>query len=494
MGVKKAIVVGAGLSGLSAAVKLALNRWDVEVIDARNGPGGKAFTETMQGWRFDTGPSLLTMVGVFERLFNEAGKKLTDYFEPVPLDPVCHYWFADGSFFKAGRGPEGLKKSMVEAGLATKKEIENFLNYSKRLYQIAGPLFLEHAMDYGLMFNPIFWKSLFQLPWLDVGRTMMQSLKTFFKDPRVWQYFGRYATYNGSSPFKAPATLNLIPWAELQGAWAVRQGIYAIPQALEKLAKELGVQFFYGKKVEEIEQFKKRVTGVRVKGEAEIRYADVVVSATDVHETYRLLKEPGSPWNLRYKSLEPSSSGFVFYWGMNRSFPEMAYNNIFFSSDYEREFRELFEQKSLPVEPTIYVNIGCRVTPEDAPPGGENWFVLINAPQDVGQNWEEEGRKLRERVLNILEKRLGKTIRDAIQVEGSWNPKQIEELTSSKGGSLYGLSSNRPSAAFQRHPNRHPDFKGLYLCGGSAHPGGGMPLASLSGQIAARLALKDNKS
>lgn len=491
MVLKRAVVVGAGLSGLSAAIRLALAGFHVKVFDARGGPGGKAFTETLGAWRFDTGPSLLTMVPVFQRLFARAGRRLEDYLTPVLLDPVCHYWFADGTIFRAGAGPEGLTRSMVQAGLATESEMKRFLAYSRRLYEVAGPLFLENALDSRLVFRPAFWKSLFHLPSLDAGRTMMRALEDFFHDARARQYFGRYATYNGSSPYRAPATLNLIPWVELQGAWGVREGIYAIPKALERLGRELGVEYFYGTRVERIEAYGRQVTGVRLVGQPEAVYADLVVSASDVHETYRLLQEPGSPWNLRYKTIEPSSSGFVFYWGLDIDLPEMGVNNIFFSSDYPREFREIFDEARLPIEPTIYVNIGSKITPEDAPPGGSNWFVLVNAPWNRGQDWVTEGKALRERLLDLLERRLGRAIRPHIRVEGSWSPPEIEALTSSRGGSLYGISSNSAGAAFRRHPNRHPEFRGLYLCGGSAHPGGGMPLAVLSGEIAAELAARE---
>ncbi len=492
MGLKKqVVVVGAGLSGLAAAIRMALSGARVRVFDARTGPGGKAFTERLGAWRFDTGPSLLTMVEVFEKLFEQAGRRLTDYLTPVKLDPVCHYWFADGTFFKAGAGPDGLARSMVEAGLATEREIQRFLKYSRDLYRAAGPLFLENPLGWGLLVNPTFWKSLWYLPRLDASRTMMQALRSFFKDPRAWQYFGRYATYNGSSPYRAPATLNLIPWVEMQGAYAVREGIYAIPRALEKLGRELGVEFVYQTRVERIEHHNKVISGVRIEGQDEVVYADMVICASDVHETYRLIQEPGSPWNLRYKATEPSSSGYVFYWGIEATYPEMGLNNIFFSSDYEREFREIFEERKLPTEPTIYVNIGSKVTPEDAPHGGENWFVLVNAPYHQGQDWDSEGKSLRERILDIVEKRLGRPVRSYIREEGSWSPPEIEQLTSSRGGSLYGISSNSANAAFLRHPNKHPEFKGLYVCGGSAHPGGGMPLAVLSGQIAAQLAARE---
>lgn len=490
MGLKVAIV-GAGLGGLAAAIELAAAGMEVEVFDARPGPGGKAFTERLGEWRFDTGPSLLTLVAVFRDLLSVAGESLEDHLTPVPLEPVCHYWFADGTTFRAGAGPQGLAQSLVEAGLVHDEEIQRFLSYARRLWETAGPLFLEHPMDLGLLRQPLFWKSVLKLPFLDVGRTLWQALESFFHDQRARQYFARYATYNGSSPFKAPATLNLIPWAESLGAYGVREGIYAIPLMLERIGRKLGVSYQYSRRVVSIETNGGAVSGLRLEGEERLRYVDAVVSAVDVHETYRLLRDAGSPWNLRYKRLEPSSSGFVFYWGMDREFPQLGLNNIFFSSDYQREFREIFEEGRVPTEPTVYVNVGCRVTPEDAPRGAENWFVLVNAPPDRGQDWKAEGQALRERVLRLLEQRLGTSVARHIVVEGSWDPRSIGETTSSRGGSLYGLSSNSPNAAFRRHPNRHPHYRRLYQCGGSAHPGGGMPLAVLGGRLAARLLLED---
>jgi phytoene desaturase len=301
------------------------------------------------------------------------------------------------------------------------------------------------------------------------------------------QLFDRYATYNGSSPYKVPATLNIIPYVEYGlGGFAVTGGIYAIPAALGRLAGQLGVRMFLETRVERVLHRNGRVKGIRVGGE-DMDYP-IVVSNADVLRTYEdLLVDPEARLARRYGALEPSSSGLVFFWGMDGKNPELGVNNIFFSGDYPREFRELFVEQVCPVEPTVYVNITSKVTPGDAPEGGENWFVLINAPCDVGQDWPQEVAASRERILDRVRQGLGRSIAREIVSEEVMNPRDIQNNTGSRMGSLYGISSNTSMAAFLRHPNRSRRYRGLYFCGGSVHPGGGMPLAVLSGKIAADL-------
>ena len=281
----------------------------------------------------------------------------------------------------------------------------------------------------------------------------------------------------------------MIPWVEFGlGAWAVQGGIHALPQALAKLAGELGVTFHFSTPVQAIEHEGNRIKGIRVKDE--VRPFDVVVSNTEVKRTYRLL-EAGGPlgrrsqaWRRKYEEGQPSTSGVVFLWGMDTNFAELGHHNVFFSPDYNAEFLAMFDEGRLADDPTVYVNITCKDTPTDAPPGQENWFVLVNAPNDTGpvrKTGTEALARLRQAALGRIEANLGREVRSHI----------VQEQVLSLGESLYGLASHSALAAFDRHPNRAPGLKGLYLCGGSVHPGGGMPLATLSGKIAAELATKD---
>ena len=493
---KRVAVVGAGLGGLSAALRLAADGYRVSVFDRRDGPGGKAYSEQIGAYRFDTGPSLFTMPEVFDQLFSEAGLRRSDYFSLLPLEPICRYQWSDGTVFEAPSGTVG-EGSMAEAVSRelgeTHRAAERFFRHTAKIHAAAGELFLWKSLSDAATFRSrAFWRALPRLPQIDPLRSMDAAVRRFFRNPKTVQLFDRYATYNGSDPFQVPATLLIIPQVEYGGGgYAVEGGIYAVPLAIERACRELGVEFHYRREVERIHcNSDRHVDGIQVDGE-KLPY-DAVVCNADVMSAYeRLLDDPRAPMAQRYRRLEPSSSGMVFYWGMRRSFPELRINNIFFSDDYRREFGEIFGANTVPEEPTVYVNVTSKVNPADAPRGGENWFVLCNVPPDTGQNWEAEAARTRTEVLQRLSRLLKTDVEAAIVEEGTLLPPQIEALTGSTGGSLYGISSNTPFAAFRRHPGRSRRYRGLYFSGGSVHPGGGMPLVVLSGKIAAELVRKD---
>ncbi len=493
---KRVAVVGAGLGGLSAALRLAASGYRVSVFDRRDGPGGKAYSERIGAYRFDTGPSLFTMPEVFDQLFEEAGLRRHDYFSLLPLDPICRYQWNDGTIFEAPSGTAGAG-SMAEALSRElgeqRRAATRFFRHTAKIYSAAGELFLWKSLSDARTYRSrAFWRALPRLPQIDPLRSMDAAVRRFFTNPKTVQLFDRYATYNGSDPFQVPATLLIIPQVEYAGGgYAVEGGIYTVPLAIERACRELGVEFHYRRDVERIHhRGLRQVDGIQVDGE-KLPF-DAVVCNADVMSAYeRLLDDPDAPMARRYRRLEPSSSGMVFYWGMSRRFPELRVNNIFFSDDYRREFGQIFGTKTVPEEPTVYVNVTGKATPADAPDGGENWFVLCNVPSDTGQDWEAEAALTRKRVLERLSHLLEADVESAIAEEGTLLPPQIEALTGSTGGSLYGISSNTPLAAFLRHPGRSRRYEGLYFCGGSVHPGGGMPLVVLSGKIAAELVKKD---
>lgn len=439
------------------------------------------------------------MVDVFRELFRDAGRNADDYLSFVRLPVICRYFFSDGTRLDAHSDADRFADEIQKATGEPADNVRAFLRYSRRIYQVAGDLFLRHSLhDPSTYRSPAFLRSLRRLLDIDPIRTMDRAVGSFFRDPRVRQLFDRYATYNGSDPFRTPATLNIIPHVEYNlGGYAMAEGIHSIPLALERLARELHVSFHTDTEVESIVTMREQanrppwpVRGVSIGGR--IEEFDAVVSNVDVTLTYRnLLQDETAPLLRRYERQEPSSSGVVFYWGMKETFPELTVNNILFSRDYRREFRTIFQEAHLPDDPTIYINITSKVSEADAPPGGENWFVLVNAPCDRGQDWRSAVPELRRTILRTLASRLGRDPEPMIAVEAVMTPKDIAERTGSYRGSLYGISSNSRFAAFLRHPNRSKRYPGLYLCGGSVHPGGGMPLALLSGRIAAELAAKD---
>jgi phytoene desaturase len=336
-----------------------------------------------------------------------------------------------------------------------------------------------------------------QLHKIDAFRTLHAANARRFRSPKMVQLFDRFATYNGSNPYVAPATLNIIPHLEHHfGAWFPEGGMAQIPLSLSRLAMELGVTFRLNTRVEKIliagraDLLRLRsatgarrpgaVKGVQVNGQAEA--ADLVVSNMDVVPTYRHLL-PGQSAPEFTLNQPRSGSAVIFYWGMNTTFPQLDSHNIFFASDYEAEFRAVWERQTLADDVTTYVFVSSKHVPTDAPAGGENWFVLVNAPANTGQDWDALIARTRANVLAQVSASLGRDVAAHIVAEDVLDPRTIESRTSSYQGALYGSSSNNKFAAFLRHPNFSQRLEGLYFCGGSVHPGGGIPLCLLSAKI-----------
>lgn len=485
-------VVGAGLGGLSAAVRLAAAGCRVDVFDRLSYPGGKAGSHEVEGFRFDTGPSLITMPEVYADLFAAGGRKVEDYLRFEPLSPICRYFWDDKTVFNGYAGASEPAEEAARVFDEPRENIREFLAYSAKIYELTADIFLRRSLhDYRTYLSRRFLASLLQVRKIDALRTMDEGVRAHIRHPRLVQLFDRYATYNGSNPYSTPATLNIIPHVEYHiGGYASRDGIHAIPLAIREMAETVGTTFHFGTEVERIlSDSDRRITGVRVAGE-NLAY-DAVVSNVDVTPMYeRLLEDREAPLYRRYQSLEPSSSGMVFFWGMKRQFPSLTVNNIFFSSDYRLEFHRIFAEHRVPENPTVYVNITSKITTADAPANGENWFVLLNVPATGEQEWGDEVARSREVVFERLSRILETDIRDAVAYERVMTPADIARDTSSHRGSLYGIASNDRLAAFLRHPNRVTRYPGLYVCGGSAHPGGGMPLSILSGKLAAEMLLR----
>ena len=484
-------VIGAGLGGLSAAARLAHAGLEVHVFERADGPGGKAGTLELGGFTFDAGPSLVTMTDVIEEPFLDCGREPADYLNFTRLEPICNYFWPDGTTLSSHHDVEAFGREVEASTRDGAEELRRYLRYSQRIYDVAGEQFLFKSISEGSsLLNWSTLKALFKAYRMDVRRTMHRANASFFSDPRMVQLFDRYATYNGSNPYWMPATFNLIQHVEYGlGAHTVEGGIRSIPAALERLAREEGARFHYGTEVERILLDGKRVRGVRTDGGEE--GFDAVVSNADVVHTYgSLLGDTGSRPARRYQRLEPSSSALVFYWGVEDTFDQLDVHNILFSPDYREEFRDLFGRKRCPVEPTVYIHVMSKHVPDDAPPGAEAWFTMVNAPHVAGQDWEAEVGRTRRAVVERIESTLGIQLEPLIACEEVLAPPDIEQRTTSNRGALYGISSNTRMSAFVRQRNRSKHHPGLYFAGGSAHPGGGMPLAILSGKIAAGLAIK----
>ncbi|EOR92853.1 Phytoene desaturase, neurosporene or lycopene producing [Arcticibacter svalbardensis MN12-7] len=476
------IVVGAGIAGIASAIRLAIKGYEVDVYEANSVPGGKLTEFTNSGFRFDAGPSLFTMPQYVDELFRLANKDPQDYFRYKKLDVVCQYFFEDSTILTAWSDPDKLAKEFELKTADTKQSIIRFLKKSSKIYTITHHVFLEkslHKLSTYFTWSTI--KSFLRFPDIDPFRTMNKANESDFQDSKTRRFFNRYATYNGSNPYSAPATLNIIPHLEQHfGAYFPENGMYSITSSLVRLAEELGVHFHYNAKVEEILLEDKKVKGIQMKDKSV--YAPHVISNMDVWFTYnQLLKGVKKPDKILKQ--ERSSSALIFYWGINKTFPLLDLHNIFFSEDYEKEFSAIWKHKTIYNDPTVYINITSKYCPTDAPIGTENWFVMINVPANIGQDWDVLIAEARNHIIEKLSRILKADIGSLIVSENVMDPRIIESNTFSYQGSIYGTSSNGKFAAFLRHPNFSSTIDGLYFVGGSVHPGGGIPLALLSAKI-----------
>ena len=478
---KKVIVIGAGVGGLATAIRLQAKGHDVTVFESNTYPGGKLTETGDENYRFDAGPSLFTMPEKVDELLNLAEPDPTG-FKYERLDEICRYFYEDSTVIHGWGDPEKFAKEAQKKLGVKAKVVRKHLSKSAFIFRATNHLFLEKSLHKAKSY--LNWQtivSLLKLPLLNTHRSMNAVNKQVLKHPKLVQLFNRYATYNGSNPYQAPGILNIIPHLEFgQGAYFPKGGMHQITKSLFQKAKSLGVEFEMGSSVKSVKvKNGKAVSAEDLSGNHK---ADVIVSNVDIVPFYRkLLPDQKQPEKIIAQ--ERSSSALIFYWGIKRSFENLILHNIFFSEDYQAEFDHIFKKKTIFEDPTIYINITSKHQKTDAPEGCENWFVMINVPSDQGQDWDELIAKSRSNILDKLSRMLKKDIGPLIEYESILYPRAIEQKTSSYQGALYGTASNKKMAAFFRHPNFSSDIKNLYFCGGSVHPGGGIPLALSSAKI-----------
>lgn len=488
---KKAIVVGAGIAGMAASIRLAVQGYSVDLFEKNDYPGGKLSQFSIDGYLFDAGPSLFTQPDNLKALFDLAGEPMEDYFQYQSMPISFKYFYEDGTIVNAYTDNGKLAAEMEEKLGEAPNKVLDYLNDSKYLYEHIASIFLNHSLHKkATLFQSKVFKAIKTLKWKYLFRSMHQVNGGYFTNPKTVQLFNRYATYNGSNPYKAPGMLSLIPHLELnEGTFYPKGGMISITNALYQLALKKGVRFHFNAPVQRIIQQDRLVRGVVVEGKN--IFANLVVSNMDVFFTYQKLLGDARMANQVLKQ-ERSSSALIFYWGIKSEFQQLELHNIFFSFDYAAEFKAIFQTGSMHTDPTVYVNITSKCEPGlQAPNGKENWFVMVNCPANKGQDWKALQQTARAAVIAKLNRILGVDLETLIEVEEVLDPVLIESKTASYMGSLYGTSSNSKMAAFLRHPNFSKALKGLYFVGGSVHPGGGIPLCLKSAQIMGSMVEKD---
>ena len=489
----KVIIIGAGIAGLASAIRLAVQGFAVEVYEKNAFPGGKLHHFEEKGFSFDAGPSLFTQPENIEELFTLAGETITEYLPYHQLPVSCNYFYEDGTFVQAFADKDLFAKELAEKLGEKKSSLLAYLKQSENIYNRIGRIFLNFSLHKKntLVKTPV-WKAILATRWQYLFKSIHQVNAAHFSNPKTVQLFDRYATYNGSNPYQAPGMLSLIPHLEHnEGSFYPKGGMISITKALYRLCLKKGVNFYFNSPVERIIETEGKAVGIVV-NEQNV-YADIIVSNMDVYFTHKhLLRNPSKAKKILKQ--ERSSSAMIFYWGINHTFPSLDLHNIFFTNDYKIEFDHLFRFKKIYKDPTIYINITSKCEPGiQAPPGKENWFVMINVPTNTGQNWEANREQARSAIIQKLNRLLNTDIASLIETEQVADPVSIEAATASYMGSLYGTSSNSKTAAFFRHPNFSRSIKALYFVGGSVHPGGGIPLCLKSAKIMSEIVTTDFK-
>jgi len=505
--VSRVVVVGAGLGGLATAVRLAHAGHEVTVLEQSTRIGGKLGRYSLGGFGFDTGPSLLTLPSVYEELFAETGAPLSRVLDLVALDPAFRYRFADGTVLDVpgGGGPRVAAAMDAALGQGAGAQWLAFMARAEQIWDATRGPFLESPLDgvRGLLRESRRVDDLLRIaPW----KSLRALGRRYLKDPRLRTMLDRYATYTGSDPRRAPAALATVPHVEqTYGAWYVAGGLRVLVDAVAQRALECGAEIRTGADVAEIlvkdvpGPVGWRTQGVRLRDGTRIE-ADVVVSNTDAAHTYHELiaGPPGELGRRRLRKADPSLSGFVLLLALRGRTEDLQHHTVLFPADYDDEFDSVFgtgahrgHARPAP-DPTVYVSApdDPALRPDD---DHESWFVLVNAPRhrpgepSRGVDWRADGvaEAYADRVLEVMAER-GLDVRDRILWRVVRTPADLEHDTRSVGGSIYGSSSNGARSAFLR-PANASNVEGLFLVGGSAHPGGGIPLVGMSARIVADL-------
>jgi phytoene desaturase len=493
--VARVVVIGAGLGGLAVVARLAALGHAVTVVEQAGTVGGKLGWYARDGHGFDTGPSLVTLPGLLADLFAATGAPLAESVDLVRLDPAVSYRFADGTRLSVPGHPSAVPAALDEAlGDGAGAQWSALMRRAEAMWALTEGPFLRTPLRgaatlAALARRPSDVRTV--APW--------QSLRglgaRYLRDPRLGTLLDRYATYSGSDPRQAPAVLATVPFVEQRfGSWYVRGGLRRLAEAVAARAEELDAEVLTGTAVTEVLLAGGRAAGVKLAGGPEVR-ADVVVSGADAGVLYDRLLPAGPRTEAVRRDLgraTPSLSGFVLLLALRGRTPGLAHHTVLFPEDYDAEFDAVFGRSGAPrpvADPTVYVS-----APDDPalrPDGdAESWFVLVNAPRHDpggGVDWDEPGlaERYADHLLGVMARR-GLDVRDRVRWRVARTPADLARETGSPGGSIYGTSSNGARAAFLRPANTSP-VPGLFLVGGSAHPGGGLPLVLLSAEIVARL-------
>lgn len=481
---KRVLIVGGGLGGLSAAISLAQSGYEVELFEKNSHLGGKLNRLEQDGFGFDLGPSMLTMPHIFERLFLASGKRMADY---IPIERVHHEWrsfFTDGSIIDLFGDLTQMEEQNQNLSKQDMLEYKRFLQYASKLYEIAEQGYFNEGLD--SLQDIVKHHGVYQsLTRFDVFSTMYEGIEKRISNPKLQKMLAYFIKYVGSSPYDAPAILNMLIYMQhAQGIWYVPGGMHRIAEGMGKLAEELGVKFHCNEEITKfIKNDRREVVAIELEGGERIR-GDHFISNMEVIPAYKyLLKEDAQFIRKLEKQFEPSSSGLILHLGVSKTYPQLRHHNFFFSKNLYDQMQKVFHEHVLPDDPTIYLVNVNKTDVDQAPPGYENLKVLPHIPhiQNIAFS-NREYRAFRERVLCKLERMGLEGLRNHIVTEDMWTPHDIKDTYYSHRGAIYGTLSDKKKNKGFKHPKQSERYDNLYFVGGTVNPGAGMPMVTLSGQ------------
>lgn len=487
-------IIGGGLAGLSAACVLAARGRKVTAFERNDWLGGKAAQLRGDGFRFDMGPTIVTIPSVLRRIFSEAGARMDDYLELVRLDPQWRCFFDDGSVLDLAQNPNAMAQTLdaFAPGTNSGARYREFIDYSARLDGISQRHFfykpiggLRDMFEWKASFDP---KMLGDVLAMRMGHSVAGTVRAFTPDPRVAQMIDHFTQYVGSSPYGSPAVLCGIAHMQTdEGVWYPVGGTRAVPEALVKLATELGVEFRTGTKIEKILSRGGEVSGVRTDSGEEVALSAVVSNCDSVRTHRELLNGSVGEAFERRRKYEPACSGVVLYLGLNKRYEHLAHHDFVFSRDPHEEFDFIYKKGEPAPDPTCYLAATTFTEPGTAPVGGEALYVLVHAPYlRPHHDWKAKLPEYRRVILEKLKRTCQMPdIESRIVFERALTPQDIHDRYHVLNGAIYGLASHGKFLGAFKPGNRSPDLRGLYLAGGAAHPGPGMPMVLMSGWIAA---------
>jgi diapolycopene oxygenase len=493
-------VIGGGLGGLSAACTLAARGHKVILFERNEWLGGKAAVLEAEGFRFDMGPTILTVPSVLRRIFAEAGERLEDHLELIRLDPQWRCFFEDGATLDLNQNVAAMSATLDKfaPGTDAGQHYQDFIALSQRLHGISDNYFFDKPIggigdmfDLKTSFDP---KVLGDVFAMRMGRTVASTIREFTPDPRVAQMLDHFTQYVGSSPYGSPAILCAIAHMQTEeGVWYPVGGTRAVAVALQDLSIRLGVEIRTSTGITKILQNDGRAVGVLTSTGEQIPLTAVVSNSDSVRTHQELLDQKTESKFMSRRKYEPACSGVVLYLGLNKRYEHLAHHDFVFSRDPHEEFDWIYRKGEPAPDPTCYLAATSFSDPTTAPDGGEALYVLVHTPYlRSHHDWKKMLPSYRQVILDKLKRTAGlHDIEERIVIEQALTPQDINDRYHVLNGAIYGLASHGRFLGAFKPGNRSQDVKGLYLAGGSAHPGPGMPMVMMSGWIAADTLHKD---